>query len=186
MLLAILFFSIDAVLIRMKASHVCLFIIAGMFNMSASGYWLGLCCLCQVLRLKDRWMKWLIFMFGILWVQSYIPLMDLVFYSRNRETKRIRNESRHGNSLAFLCQDINELEHSNQLNLPRVTVVMPLKGFGEHNLHNWRSQVWVHRWRYAYHVTNRKVLLLSLYGRSVAKILEVPHHLCPFIFSLSS
>ncbi|KAK6158983.1 hypothetical protein DH2020_006297 [Rehmannia glutinosa] len=31
----------------------------------------------------------------------------------------------------FLCQ----------VKLPRVSVVMPLKGFGEHNLHNWRSQI---------------------------------------------
>jgi hypothetical protein len=46
-----------------------------------------------------------------------------------------------GNSFAFICQDINELEHSNQVNLPRVTVIMPLKGFGEHNLHNWKTQV---------------------------------------------
>lgn len=46
-----------------------------------------------------------------------------------------------GNSFSFLCHDINELEHSNQVNLPQVTVVMPLKGFGEHNLHNWRTQV---------------------------------------------
>ena len=46
-----------------------------------------------------------------------------------------------GNSLAFLYHDINDLEHSNQVKLPRVSVVMPLKGFGEHNLHNWRSQV---------------------------------------------
>ncbi|MED6194963.1 hypothetical protein PIB30_033576 [Stylosanthes scabra] len=46
-----------------------------------------------------------------------------------------------GNSFAFLCHDINLLEHSNQVNLPRVTVIMPLKGFGEHNLHNWRSQL---------------------------------------------
>jgi hypothetical protein len=43
--------------------------------------------------------------------------------------------------LAFLYQDINELEHSRQVKLPRVSVVMPLKGFGEHNLHNWRSQI---------------------------------------------
>lgn len=48
---------------------------------------------------------------------------------------------RSGNSFAFLCHDVNELEHSNQAILPRVTVVMPLKGFGEHNLHNWRTQV---------------------------------------------
>lgn len=46
-----------------------------------------------------------------------------------------------GNNFAFLCHDIMELEHSNQVNLPRVSVVMPLKGFGEHNLHNWRSQI---------------------------------------------
>jgi hypothetical protein len=60
---------------------------------------------------------------------------------RNREIRRIKDSMRAGNSLAFLCQDINELEHSYQANLPRVSVVMPLKGFGEHNLHNWRSQV---------------------------------------------
>jgi hypothetical protein len=46
-----------------------------------------------------------------------------------------------GNSFAFLCEDINELEHSVQENLPRVSVIMPLKGFGEHNLQNWRTQV---------------------------------------------
>ncbi|KAJ6435455.1 hypothetical protein OIU84_000607 [Salix udensis] len=62
-------------------------------------------------------------------------------YVRNREIRRIKDSMRAGNSLAFLCQDINELEHSYQANLPRVSVVMPLKGFGEHNLHNWRSQV---------------------------------------------
>ncbi|XP_074375069.1 uncharacterized protein LOC141716790 [Apium graveolens] len=33
-----------------------------------------------------------------------------------------------------------EFEHSKQVNIPRVTVIMPLKGFGEHNLHNWRTQ----------------------------------------------
>ena len=48
---------------------------------------------------------------------------------------------RNGNHFAFLCHDINELEHSNQTDLPRVTVIMPLKGFGEHNLHNWKTQV---------------------------------------------
>lgn len=53
----------------------------------------------------------------------------------------MKDAMKNGNSLSFLCHDINELEHSYQVNLPRVTVVMPLKGFGEHNLHNWRSQV---------------------------------------------
>jgi len=60
---------------------------------------------------------------------------------RNREIKRMKNELRKGNSFGFLCHDITELEHSYQVNLPRVTVVMPLKGFGEHNLHNWKSQI---------------------------------------------
>ncbi|XP_042492374.1 uncharacterized protein LOC122071946 [Macadamia integrifolia] len=60
---------------------------------------------------------------------------------RNREIRRMKDSIKHGNNFAFLCQDINELEHSNQINLPRVSVVMPLKGFGEHNLQNWRSQI---------------------------------------------
>ncbi|KAH9762623.1 Ceramide glucosyltransferase [Citrus sinensis] len=62
-------------------------------------------------------------------------------YVRNREIKRMKDGMRCGNSFSFLCHDISELEHSNQIKLPRVTVVMPLKGFGEHNLLNWRSQV---------------------------------------------
>ncbi|GAA0171948.1 glycosyltransferase [Lithospermum erythrorhizon] len=62
-------------------------------------------------------------------------------YVRNREIRRMKQRIKCGNNFAFLCQDIDELEHSKQKNLPRVTVVMPLKGFGEHNLHNWRSQI---------------------------------------------
>ncbi|KAH1067653.1 hypothetical protein J1N35_032640 [Gossypium stocksii] len=62
-------------------------------------------------------------------------------YVRKREINRIEDGIKGGNSFAFLCHDINELEHSNQVNLPRVSVVMPLKGFGEHNLHNWKSQI---------------------------------------------
>ena len=46
-----------------------------------------------------------------------------------------------GHSFAFLCDDLDELEHSVQEKLPRVSVIMPLKGFGEHNLQNWRTQV---------------------------------------------
>ncbi|XP_028781099.1 uncharacterized protein LOC114737345 [Neltuma alba] len=60
---------------------------------------------------------------------------------RNREINRIKYSMRNGNDFAFLCHNINELEHSHQVNLPTVTVIMPLKGFGEHNLHNWRSQI---------------------------------------------
>ncbi|KAG0501316.1 hypothetical protein HPP92_001388 [Vanilla planifolia] len=55
--------------------------------------------------------------------------------------KRLKHNIDGGNSFGFICDDINELEHSAQVNLPRVSVVMPLKGFGEHNLQNWRSQI---------------------------------------------
>ncbi|KAG5559272.1 hypothetical protein RHGRI_008983 [Rhododendron griersonianum] len=60
---------------------------------------------------------------------------------RSREIRQMKDSMKGGNSFAFLSHDINDLEHSNQVNLPRVTVVMPLKGFGEHNLHNWRTQI---------------------------------------------
>ncbi|XP_031110098.1 uncharacterized protein LOC116014225 [Ipomoea triloba] len=66
---------------------------------------------------------------------------SLAAYVRRREIRTIKDRIKRGNSFAFLCKDINELEHSNQINLPRVSVVMPLKGFREHNLHNWRSQI---------------------------------------------
>lgn len=62
-------------------------------------------------------------------------------YVRNREIRQMKESMRSGNSFAFISHDIDALEHSNQVNLPRVSVVMPLKGFGEHNLHNWRSQI---------------------------------------------
>ncbi|KAL5729007.1 hypothetical protein ACHQM5_002020 [Ranunculus cassubicifolius] len=65
----------------------------------------------------------------------------LAAYVRNREIRRIKTSMKGGNSLAFLCQDINHLEHSYQAKLPMVSVVMPLKGFGEHNLRNWKSQI---------------------------------------------
>ncbi|XP_009766812.1 uncharacterized protein [Nicotiana sylvestris] len=65
----------------------------------------------------------------------------LAAYVRGREIRRMKDSMRCGNSFAFLTKDINDLEHSNQVNLPPVSVVMPLKGFGEHNLHNWRSQI---------------------------------------------
>lgn len=66
---------------------------------------------------------------------------SLASYVRNRETRKIKCNMENGNHFAFICNDINDLEHSAQLNLPRVTVIMPLKGFGEHNLQNWRTQI---------------------------------------------
>lgn len=53
-----------------------------------------------------------------------------------------------GNSFAFLYHDIHDLEHSKQEDLPGVTVVMPLKGFGEHNIHNWKTQVYIYIYIY--------------------------------------
>ncbi|WVZ67753.1 hypothetical protein U9M48_016793 [Paspalum notatum var. saurae] len=60
---------------------------------------------------------------------------------RKRAILNMRRKIVDGNSFAFLCDDIDELEHSVQQNLPRVSVIMPLKGFGEHNLQNWRTQI---------------------------------------------
>ncbi|OVA12490.1 Ceramide glucosyltransferase [Macleaya cordata] len=65
----------------------------------------------------------------------------LASYVRNREIRRLKDNIKVGNFFGFLCPDINDLEHSRQIKLPRVSVVMPLKGFGEHNLQNWRSQI---------------------------------------------
>uniref|UniRef100_A0A0E0CBT5 ceramide glucosyltransferase n=1 Tax=Oryza meridionalis TaxID=40149 RepID=A0A0E0CBT5_9ORYZ len=62
-------------------------------------------------------------------------------FVRKKEIRRMRRRIVDGNSFAFLCDDVNELEHSVQEKLPRVSVIMPLKGFGEHNLQNWRTQI---------------------------------------------
>ncbi|KAH7853502.1 hypothetical protein Vadar_003277 [Vaccinium darrowii] len=80
-------------------------------------------------------------------IQGYLICFTLAVgwafaaYVRSREMRRMKDSMKDGNSFAFLSHDINDLEHSKQINLPRVTVVMPLKGFGEHNLHNWRTQI---------------------------------------------
>lgn len=58
--------------------------------------------------------------------------------------KRMKQGIEGGNHFAFICEDINDLEHSVQSKLPRVSVIMPVKGFGEHNLQNWRSQASIH------------------------------------------
>ena len=99
--------------------------------------------------LINEWNDLWILMFNISWL-GFGGLETLFSSCRNREIKRMENEMRRGNDFAFLCHDINELEHSNQVNLPRVTVVMPLKGFGEHNLLNWRSQVRIFRWLFTF------------------------------------
>jgi hypothetical protein len=60
---------------------------------------------------------------------------------RSEELRRIREGEAAGNALAFLYPNVEDLEHSVQEKLPSVSVVMPLKGVGEHNLSNWQSQV---------------------------------------------
>ncbi|KAL3825196.1 hypothetical protein ACJIZ3_021225 [Penstemon smallii] len=65
----------------------------------------------------------------------------LASYVRSKEIRRLKGSIRSGNNFSFLCYDLNDLEHSNQVDLPRVSVVMPLKGFGEHNLLNWKTQI---------------------------------------------
>lgn len=67
--------------------------------------------------------------------------MQFLSILRNKVIRRMKLNIVNGNSFAFICEDVNDLEHSAQVNLPRVSVIMPLKGFGEHNLQNWRSQV---------------------------------------------
>lgn len=67
--------------------------------------------------------------------------IDGFFPHRNKVIRQMKRRKEDGHSFAFLCDNINDLEHSAQSNLPMVSVVMPLKGFGEHNLRNWRSQV---------------------------------------------
>jgi hypothetical protein len=72
-------------------------------------------------------------------MQEFLTLLAKLF--RARELKRIKDGEKAGNSLAFLYPNINDLEYSAQKKLPRVSVVMPLKGFSEHNYNNWKSQV---------------------------------------------
>lgn len=120
-----------------------------MRNLLNSCSWVGSCSLCQVPRIDDQYGNSLAF--SLLFILCYFDTETYFFYlrylqifsssHRNREIKRIKDNMKGGNSFAFLYHDINDLEHSNQAKLPRVSVVMPLKGFGEHNLHNWRSQV---------------------------------------------
>ncbi|GJM92260.1 hypothetical protein PR202_ga08710 [Eleusine coracana subsp. coracana] len=65
----------------------------------------------------------------------------IAYLVRKKVIRNMRRKIVDGNSFAFLCDDIDELEHSVQKNLPRVSVIMPLKGFGEHNLQNWKTQI---------------------------------------------
>ncbi|KAL7597921.1 hypothetical protein Lser_V15G25662 [Lactuca serriola] len=66
---------------------------------------------------------------------------SLAAYIRIREIWEMETSMQGGNSFAFLSHDIHDLERSKQEDLPGVTVVMPLKGFGEHNIHNWKTQI---------------------------------------------
>ncbi|KAH7440081.1 hypothetical protein KP509_04G090400 [Ceratopteris richardii] len=60
---------------------------------------------------------------------------------RNKELIRIKDGEQSGHSFSFLYSDMNDLEHSVQAKLPRVTIIMPIKGVSEHSESNWRSQL---------------------------------------------
>jgi hypothetical protein len=83
--------------------------------------------------------------FAIFWrletQQQLICFPTDAFLTRKREIRKMRRKMANGHSFAFLCDDVDELEHSVQERLPRVSVIMPLKGLGEHNLQNWKTQV---------------------------------------------
>lgn len=107
---------------------------AGMCNMLTFGCWMGWCSLCEVSKI--------ICCGSTILVKRHSKLNKTSFsLCRNREIRQMRKCMKDGNPFGFLSHDIHDLEHSNQVKLPGVTVVMPLKGFGEHNLHNWRTQV---------------------------------------------
>ncbi|MQL71862.1 hypothetical protein Taro_004222 [Colocasia esculenta] len=68
-------------------------------------------------------------------------VMSMTTAMGSTEVIQLRIEVRQVPVAAIVDQNINDLEHSAQSRLPRVSVIMPLKGFGEHNLQNWRSQI---------------------------------------------
>lgn len=128
-----------AYLISLLALQGCLICLTLAFGWACAAYVRYLkCCV-------SHWL-WLLHCYTLpfcVWYSTFFSSSS-VFPFRNREIKRMKDSMKCGNNFAFLCHDIMELEHSNQVNLPRVSIVMPLKGFGEHNLHNWRSQVRTH------------------------------------------
>lgn len=104
----------------------------------------------------------------------FCKIQLMLSFTRKKEIRKMRRKMADGHSFAFLCDDVDELEHSVQQKLPMVSVVMPLKGFGEHNLQNWRTQVqsvcniFIHIHAYIINYfaidTHKKIQITSLYG----------------------
>ncbi|GAQ86905.1 Glucosylceramide Synthase (UDP-glucose-dependent) [Klebsormidium nitens] len=60
---------------------------------------------------------------------------------RLQELERIRKSERKGNTLAFLSHDGGGLSYKAQSGLPSVSVILPVKGIGEHSVSNWETQL---------------------------------------------
>lgn len=85
--------------------------------------------------------------FYFLQLQSSLTLIGIgiawlwASQSRVRESRRIKAAQRAGNPLAFVNSDVATLSHDKQRQLPKVTVVLAVKGAGEASMANWRSQL---------------------------------------------
>eukprot|EP00850_Spirogloea_muscicola_P010612 SM000063S20002 [mRNA] locus=s63:263064:267377:+ [translate_table: standard] len=62
------------------------------------------------------------------------------YKGRLKELRRIL-QAETDNPFAFLSLRPEELLHSSQMRLPKVTIIMPVKVVNEHSVDNWRSQI---------------------------------------------
>lgn len=61
--------------------------------------------------------------------------------SRSLFLDKIDENKKEGNPFSFVSADSAYFSHEYQSSLPKVTVIMPCKGFSEHSAANWKSQV---------------------------------------------
>ncbi|CAI7903129.1 unnamed protein product [Closterium sp. NIES-54] len=89
--------------------------------------------------------------------------------SRIKETTRIRSAQKSGNPFAFVDVEMSRLSYDEQRQLPKVSVVLAVKGsIGEAGMDNWRSQ------------------LVTLYGGAVEYIFCVESEDDPAYFAVQS
>eukprot|EP00850_Spirogloea_muscicola_P013057 SM000087S23339 [mRNA] locus=s87:49953:54292:- [translate_table: standard] len=82
----------------------------------------------------------------LLQIQGCVILLGLAggwYYAMLTRLKELRRilQAEADNPFAFLSLRPEELLHSSQLRLPKVTIIMPVKGVNEHSVDNWRSQI---------------------------------------------
>eukprot|EP00850_Spirogloea_muscicola_P018846 SM000177S03179 [mRNA] locus=s177:35680:39904:- [translate_table: standard] len=82
----------------------------------------------------------------LLQLQGCVILLGLAggwYYAMLTRLKELRRilHAEADNPFAFLISRPEELLHSSQLRLPKVTIIMPVKGVNEHSVDNWRSQI---------------------------------------------